>query len=132
FQDPTMSLPSRKPLSSKDENKTSEDFGELSRAVSETSEVYHRRWWARWRPDQQWEAYLFLLPSFAGLLIFVALPVVAALALSFVRWNLLSPPTFVGTANYAQLLTHDPIFRKALWNTAYFTVTIVPLQLVFG
>ena len=119
-----MSLPPRKPLSPKDENTTSE--------VSETSEVYYRRWWARWRPDQQWEAYLFLLPSFTGFLIFVALPVVAALALSFVRWNLLSPPTFVGAANYAQLLTHDPIFRKTLWNTAYFTVTIVPLQLAFG
>ncbi len=113
-----MSLPPRKPLSPKDENTT--------------SEVYHRRWWARWRPDQQWEAYLFLLPSFAGFLIFVALPVVAALALSFVRWNLLSPPTFVGAGNYVQLLTRDPIFRKTLWNTAYFTVTIVPLQLAFG
>jgi len=76
-----MSPPAWKPLSPKDESKTSEDFGEpfdhaqgkLSRAVSETSEVYRRRWWARWRPDQQWEAYLFLLPSFAGFLIFVAI-----------------------------------------------------------
>ncbi|MBC8263807.1 MAG: sugar ABC transporter permease [Anaerolineales bacterium] len=119
-----MTLPPRKLLSPRDKNKTSE--------VSETSEVYRRRWWTRWRPDQQWEAYLFLLPSFTGFLIFVALPVVAALALSFVRWNLLSPPTFVGAANYTQLLTQDPIFRKTLWNTAYFTVTIVPLQLAFG
>ncbi|MBL7183851.1 MAG: sugar ABC transporter permease [Anaerolineae bacterium] len=119
-----MSPPAWKPPFPKDENTTSE--------VSETSEVYRRRWWARWRPDQQWEAYLFLLPSFVGFLIFVALPVIAALALSFVRWNLLTPPTFVGAANYAQLLTRDRIFQKAFWNTVYFTVTIVPLQLVFG
>jgi multiple sugar transport system permease protein len=88
--------------------------------------------WRRWRPDQQWEAYLFLLPSFAGFLIFVVLPVVASLSLSFVHWSLLSPPEFVGTANYVQLLTHDTIFRTVLGNTAYFIVTIVPLQLLFG
>lgn len=89
-------------------------------------------WWRRYRPDQQWEAYLFLLPSLAGFLAFVALPVVAALVLSFFNWNLLTPPEFVGTANYAQLLTQDSVFRKVLGNTLYFTVTIVPLQLLFG
>lgn len=91
-----------------------------------------RRWWVRWRPDQQWEAYLFLLPSFIGFLIFVALPVLAALGLSFVRWNLLTPPEFAGLANYTQLLTRDRIFQRVFWNTAYFIVTIVPLQLIFG
>ena len=88
--------------------------------------------WRRYRPDQQWEAYLFLLPSFAGFLIFVAIPVVASLALSFFDWNLLSPPEFVGFKNYTQLLTSDRVFRKVLFNTFYFTVTIVPLQLAFG
>lgn len=91
-----------------------------------------RRWWQRWRPEQQWEAYLFLLPSFAGFLAFTALPVLAALGLSFVRWSLLRPPSFVGVSNYTHLLTRDPIFRKVFWNTAYFIVTIVPLQLMFG
>jgi multiple sugar transport system permease protein len=89
-------------------------------------------WWRRYRPDLQWEAYLFLLPSFIGFLIFVALPVLAALGLSFVNWNLLTPPEFVGTANYSQLLIKDRVFRTVLGNTLYFTVTIVPLQLMFG
>ncbi len=90
------------------------------------------RRWFRWRPDQQWEAYLFLVPSLIGFLIFTALPVIASLALSFVHWNLLTPPTFVGVANYVQLLTRDRIFQKVFWNTAYFIVTIVPLQLILG
>ncbi|MEZ4863716.1 MAG: sugar ABC transporter permease [Caldilineaceae bacterium] len=85
-----------------------------------------------WRPDQQWEAYLFLLPSFLGFLIFVVLPVVASLALSFVEWNLLTPPKFVGIENYIQLLTRDAVFRKVAWNTLFFMVTIVPLQLGLG
>ncbi|MDE0633207.1 MAG: sugar ABC transporter permease [Caldilineaceae bacterium] len=88
--------------------------------------------WRRYRPDQQSEAYLFLLPSFAGFLIFVAIPVVASLALSLFEWSLLSPPEFVGFKNYTQLLSSDLVFRKVLFNTFYFIVTIVPLQLAFG
>jgi len=88
--------------------------------------------WRRYRPDQQSEAYLFLLPSFAGFLIFVAIPVVASLALSLFEWSLLSSPEFVGFKNYTQLLSSDLVFRKVLFNTFYFIVTIVPLQLAFG
>src|SRR5690349_8108291 len=86
----------------------------------------------RWRPDQQWEGYLFLLPSLLGFLVFVAIPVLASLALSFVDWNLLRPPQFVGLANYRELLLRDPVFRQVAWNTFYFMVTIVPLQLALG
>jgi multiple sugar transport system permease protein len=86
----------------------------------------------RWRPDQQWEGYLFLLPSLLGFLIFVALPVLASLALSFVDWNLLRPPEFVGLDNYWELLTRDRVFRQVAWNTLYFMLTIVPLQLALG
>lgn len=86
----------------------------------------------RWRPDQQWEGYLFLLPSFLGFLLFVAIPVVASFALSFVDWNLLRPPEFIGWTNYRQLLTRDLVFRQVAWNTLYFMLTIVPLQLAFG
>lgn len=88
-----------------------------------------------WRPDQQWEAYLFLLPSLLGFLLFVALPVLASLGLSFVKWNMINPtslPEFVGLANFEQLLTRDPVFWKVVRNTAYFMLTIVPIQLVLG
>ena len=52
--------------------------------------------------------------------------------LSFFEWSLLSPPEFVGIKNYKQLLSSDLVFRKVLFNTFYFIVTIVPLQLAFG
>lgn len=86
----------------------------------------------RWRPDRQWEGYLFLLPSFVGFLLFVALPVLASLALSFVDWNLLRAPQYVGLSNYRELLTRDPVFQRVAWNTLYFMLTIVPLQLALG
>ena len=90
-----------------------------------------RRGLLRWRPDQQWEAYLLLLPSLAGFLVFVILPVVGSFGLSFVKWNLLRPPEFVGVSNYMQL-TRDPIFWKVVRNTVFFMMTIVPLQLALG
>ncbi len=88
--------------------------------------------WRRYRADQQWEGYLFLIPSLAGFLLFVLVPVIVALVLSLYNWTLLSPADFVGIANYLYLLTRDPIFFQVLGNTLYFTVTIVPLQLLAG
>jgi multiple sugar transport system permease protein len=58
--------------------------------------------------------------------------VVASLGLSFVEWNLLSAPRFVGLDNYAALFTRDPVFGTAFWNTMFYTATIVPLQLAAG
>lgn len=86
----------------------------------------------RWRPGQQSEAYLFLLPSLLGFALFVLLPMLGSLALSLMDWNLLAPPRFVGLGNYALLFTADPIFAKAAGNTLFYTVTIVPLQLGLG
>lgn len=104
----------------------------MSAQTASTSQRIAVPRWRRYRPDQQWEAYFFLLPSFAGFLIFVAIPVIASLVLSFFDWNLISPPEFVGVKNYVQLLTNDRTFRQVLFNTVYFIITIVPLQLACG
>jgi multiple sugar transport system permease protein len=90
-----------------------------------------RRRLLRWRPDRQWEAYLFILPSLVGFLGFVVFPVVISLLLSFVDWNLLRAPEWVGLANYRQML-RDRVFWRVVENTAYFMVTVVPLQLLLG
>ena len=39
----------------------------------------------RWRPRQQNEGYLFLLPSLIGFAVFVLVPILGALALYLVR-----------------------------------------------
>lgn len=86
-----------------------------------------RRW--RERDKQTLAAWLFLLPSFLGFLIFTAGPVVAAGVISLLDWNLFSPPTFAGLRNFARL-GGDPTFWSALANTGYFTVASVPLTIV--
>ncbi len=85
----------------------------------------------RWRPDQQWEAYLFLLPSFLGFFVFIVLAVVMSLGISFSDWGLTGWKGFAGLKNY-QALLRDPIFWQTVYNTIFYIVTIVPLQLVLG
>lgn len=74
-------------------------------------------------------AWLFLLPSLIGFLIFTAGPVLAAGVISLLNWNLFSAPTFAGLKNFTRL-GPDPTFWSALGNTAYFTFVSVPLTIV--
>ncbi|HEX2863237.1 MAG TPA: sugar ABC transporter permease [Deinococcales bacterium] len=85
--------------------------------------------------ERGWRRYatlgLFLGPSLAGMLVFLAGPILASLGLSFTAWDLLTPPKFVGLGNYAGLLT-DPEFRSALLHTLTFIVGYVPPVMVLG
>ncbi len=74
-------------------------------------------------------AYAFILPSLLGFLAFLVLPMVASLGISFYDWELLAPPRFVGLQNF-QTLINDRVFREVVWNTIYYTVGLVPLNLV--
>jgi multiple sugar transport system permease protein len=85
-----------------------------------------------WRSDQQFEGYLFLLPSLIGFTLFVLAPIVISLVLSFHEWDLLTPPKLIGTENYVELFTKDPIFGSALKNTFWYAVLIVPVQIAIG
>jgi len=76
--------------------------------------------------------YLFISPWLAGLLIFVAGPMLASLYLSLTRWDLLSPSRFIGLANYQEMLTGDPLFWHSLRVTTIYTLAYVPLDLVGG
>ena len=83
--------------------------------------------------------YLFLLPNFLGFLVFTLVPVVLSLLLSFVNWDMLSPPRFVGLANFVNLLgfhaeagrwmANDPLFWKCVGNTL-FLMLIIPVEMI--
>ena len=76
---------------------------------------------------EQWEAWLFLTPNLVGFLVFTVFAVIFSLWISVHEWDLFNPPAFVGLANFAKLLTRDASFKRALWNTLYFALGIVPL-----
>ncbi len=71
---------------------------------------------------------LLLAPAMVTLAIWIYWPLLEAFRLSFYEWNLLptSPPVFVGLENYAQLLKL-PELRRAAWNTAVYTLGLLPL-----
>jgi len=73
-------------------------------------------------------AYCFLAPNLLGFLVFTSLPVFASLALSFVKWDLLSAPVFVGIQNFVDLI-QDQHFWKFCWNTVYLMLGI-PIGMV--
>jgi multiple sugar transport system permease protein len=76
--------------------------------------------------------YLFLLPNILGFLVFSSIPVVATFSISLLDWDLIRAPRFVGIDNYVKLLTDDVVFRKVLFNTAYYVVGTVPAGIILS
>jgi ABC-type sugar transport system permease subunit len=72
--------------------------------------------------------YLFISPWYLLFLTFVALPLCHSIWLSMQDMVGLKSRVFVGAANY-MALPHDPLYGKALWNTAYFALGTLFLQL---
>ena len=77
------------------------------------------------------EGYLFILPWLVGFLIFTFGPLVASIFLSLSKWDIFSEPEFIGMANYAKMFG-DPLFKKSLWNTFYYTIFSIPLGMAGG
>jgi multiple sugar transport system permease protein len=91
-----------------------------------------RRAASGWRQDLV--GWGFAAPFLAIFVVFLAIPIVVSLLLSFTDFGLpdLKNPlgtNFVGLANYSALLA-DPKFLQAAFNTAYFVVAGVPLTLI--
>lgn len=84
--------------------------------------------------EQQFAGWLFILPAFAGILIFIIIPVLCSFGLSFCKWDLINPIQFVGVENYRVIFT-EPLFFKILVNTIVFAFAtsvfgvIIPLIL---
>ncbi len=70
--------------------------------------------------------YGFLMPNFIGFLVFTSFPVLASLALSFMKVDLISTPKvfeLVGLKNFERMFS-DPYFWKFCWNTVVLMAAI--------
>jgi len=77
----------------------------------------------------------FVSPWLVGLGLLVVYPFAASLYWSFCRFDLLSPPEFIGTQNYQRLASEVATgerFGQALWNTSYYALLSVPLSIALG
>ena len=71
-------------------------------------------------------------PWLVGFSVFFGYPLVMSAYLSFNHYDLLSPPRWVGLANYRYLFTIDPQVWTAVRNTLWMIAVLVPLQVIFA
>src|SRR5215212_4867547 len=96
------------------------------------------------RPRPQWQlryghhlvGWGFAAPWVVIFVVFLAIPIVASLVLSFTNFGLADirnplGTSVVGLKNYENLFA-DPKFWQAAFNTAFFVVVGVPLTLLAG
>ena len=85
---------------------------------------------AAWR--RRGTVALFLSPWIAGFSVFFAYPLVMNAYYSFTHYDLLSPPKWIGLANYRYLLGTDEQTWPAVKNTLWLCAILVPLQVLFA
>jgi multiple sugar transport system permease protein len=75
--------------------------------------------------DRLW-GVVYVLPALALVLAFVAYPLGSVVYHAFTSWDGISPPEWVGLANF-EALVDDPVFRTSLRNNVLFAIS-VPIQ----
>jgi len=76
--------------------------------------------------------YAFLAPWLVGFVVFTLGPVLASLYLSFTKFDLLTPPQWIGLDNYMRMFGADARFWQALKVTFVYMLLEVPLKLCFA
>ncbi|MFE5812581.1 carbohydrate ABC transporter permease [Streptomyces sp. NPDC056479] len=74
-------------------------------------------------------AAVFIAPALLGFAAFLLWPTLRGIYLSFTRFNLLTPPEWVGLDNYVRMV-HDPIFWDSLLVTVEYVVINIGVQTV--
>lgn len=72
--------------------------------------------------------YALIAPYILLFLLFTVLPVIVSIVLSFTEYNVIEKPSFIGWANYIQLLLDDNVFLIAVKNTFIFAVITGPIS----
>lgn len=104
----------------------------MATAVSQASSPIRRPRLSRTALFENIAGYLFISPWIIGFLAFEFGPLIAAGYLGLTRYDILTPPNFVGLANYDKMFTRDPLFWKSLWVTAVYSLSTVFLGVIFG
>ena len=71
------------------------------------------------------------MPGLIYFAIFLILPLLASIYISFTDWDILTPPKWVGIGNYLELLQNSVIQRSIL-NTLYYAAVTIPVTIALG
>ena len=72
--------------------------------------------------------WTFLAPTVIGLGLFSIVPIIGSIVLAFFRWDIITPPQFVGFDNFVQMGA-NPTIRVSFLNTLGFVAAAVIVQL---
>ena len=72
-----------------------------------------------------------LSPALALYLAFIGIPLIGVVLISFVQWDLVSAPHWVGLSNF-RALAHDPDLARALLTSFLFDVMTTTVHIVVG
>jgi multiple sugar transport system permease protein len=103
----------------------------MSTATQVAQPVRHRRKSLTWLMGEQGilRPIPFVAPFFILFCYFLLYPIGYGFYISLTKWNLLTPPEFVGLFNYRRL-PDDLLFRTSLHNTLFFVVVNAPLAII--
>lgn len=76
--------------------------------------------------------WILLAPFLILFGIFVLLPVLSSVVLSFFDYDTVSSPLFIGFQNYLRMFTDDSVFFKVLGNTLKFAVVTGPISFLLA
>ena len=73
----------------------------------------------------RYSSSILLAPYGFLFILFIIIPVCAAIGLSFTYFNTIQPPSFLGLKNYINLFTNDPVFMQyVLPNTLMYSIFV--------
>lgn len=88
-----------------------------------------KRQWPR--ADKTIAFWLFISPWLIGFAVFTVGPMISSIYVSLTSWDLITPPEYVGLANYSEAF-QDPQVAQALKVTLLYALISVPLQTVLA
>ena len=77
-------------------------------------------------------SYLLMAPYMLFFTVFLIIPIIVAIALSFTDFNMLEINNFVGFSNYKRLFLEDRVFIKVLKNTLIFAIFTGPVGYILS
>jgi multiple sugar transport system permease protein len=81
--------------------------------------------------SDHFSGWALAFPAVFLIFLFGIVPIIWSALLSFQRTNLLSPPQWIGLANY-RALPSDPLFRQSVVHSLVYTALFVPLSVAGG
>jgi multiple sugar transport system permease protein len=75
--------------------------------------------------------YLFVAPAIISFIVFIGIPIIFSFAISFLDFNLLQPPEFVGLKYYNRLISDSSVLT-CLKNNFKFFLILVPLHVILA